>query len=499
MKPLKIIHIVSEVDPFSKSGGLADVARSLPKALKRLGHEVAVITPLYDQIIDKQKFHLELLEKDIKLYPNGENENGDGAEAITVNYWRGYLMSGLPVYFVENEKYFSRRKSLYSSTHENARFLLFNVAALRLMSMLDLNPDIIHCHDWHAGLIPYYIKNNFPYTAKLQTAKTIYTIHNLAYQMGMNWWDVPRQHKDYGATKLPLFSDPKLEYINFAKRGIMNADIINAVSEQYAIEIQTPKFGQDLNRILRNRQQRLFGIINGIDYNEYNPATDPGLHKKYNLHNCKTGKKNNKRAVQKKFNLPVNAEVPLLAMTSRIVFQKGFELILQIADELMRLNLQLIVIGAGDKNYINEMQKLARHNGKFVIIPSHAENQKYETLIYAGADMLLLPSHHEPCGLNQMIAMRYGCVPVVNRVGGLSDTVTDYNPRDRSGNGFVLDSFGTYELYGAITRALELFKNKKRWHQLVMHDMQESNSWELPAKKYADLYYAALNMNGNGK
>ncbi|MFA6550922.1 MAG: glycogen synthase [Patescibacteria group bacterium] len=492
---LKIIHIISEVDPFSKTGGLADVARSLPKALKRLGHEVAVITPLYDQIVDKNKHGLELIERDIKIYPDGNETNGNGA-AVTVNYWRGFLMPGLAVYFIECEKYFGRRKTLYGSTHENARFLVFEVAALRFISMRDLNPDIIHCHDWHSGLIPYYLKNNFPYAAKLQTAKTVYTIHNLAYQMGRNWWDVPAKHKDYGINKLPACQSPEIEYINFAKRAIMNADVINAVSERYAEEIITPKFGQDLNRILKNRQDKLFGIINGIDYKDYNPAADQGLHKNYTAHSAKTGKKSNKQFLQKKFGLPINPDAPVIAMTSRIVFQKGFELILQIIDEIMQLGFQFIVIGAGDKNYINEMQKLSRHNNKFVIIPSHEAIQKYETLVYAGADMLLLPSHHEPCGLNQMIAMRYGCVPVVHRVGGLSDTVSDYNPTDKTGSGFVFNNFNTYELYGALIRARELYRNKIQWQKLIKRDMQESNSWEIPAKKYVDLYRTAMNANG---
>jgi starch synthase len=492
---LKIIHIVSEVDPFSKTGGLADVARSLPKALKRLGHEVAIITPLYGQIIDKKKNGLELIEKDIKLYPNGDEGQGNG-ETVTVNYWRGYLMPGLPVYFVENEKYFSQRKTLYGSTHDNARFLVFSAAALRLISIRDLNPDIIHCHDWHSGIIPYFIKNNFPYAAKLRNTKTIYTIHNLAFQMGRSWWEVPPQHKDYGLNKLPSFQSQEIEYINFAKRAIMNADAINAVSERYAKEIITPKFGQDLHRILKNRQDKLFGIINGIDYKEYNPATDPGLHNNYNVHSARGGKKNNKKFLQKKFGLPINPDAPLIAMTSRIVFQKGFALVLQISEEIMRLGFQFIVIGSGDKNYISEMQKLSKHNNKFIIIPSHEENQKHETLAYAGADILLLPSHHEPCGLNQMIAMRYGCVPVVHRVGGLSDTVSDYNPADKSGNGFVFNNFTGYELYGALTRARELFKNKSQWHKLITRDMQESNSWEIPAKKYVDLYQTAMNTNG---
>ncbi|MFA5318627.1 MAG: glycogen/starch synthase [Patescibacteria group bacterium] len=478
---LKIIHIASEVDPFSKTGGLADVARSLPKAQKRLGHDVCVITPMYSKIIDCKKYNIKLIEKNITISLNSE-------DTVKVNYYQGYLMHGLPVYFIENTKYFSKRKNLYGSTHENARFMLFSVATLRLISMLKKEPDIIQCHDWQTGLIPYYIKTKFHYTKNLSKAKTLFTIHNLVFQMGMNWWKVPLENKDYGKTKLPHLNDEKIEYINFSKRAIMSADAINTVSEHYAEEIMTKKFGQDLDRILQNRKHKLFGIVNGIDYNDYNPATDPGLKKNYNSQQI-SAKKINKKFLQQKFGLPVKLDTPIIAMTSRIVFQKGFELLLKIIKPLLKLNLQMIVIGAGDKTYIKKLQSIAKKFPlKFIVIPSHEMNQKYETLVYAGADMLLLPSHHEPCGINQLIAMRYGCVPIVHRVGGLFDTVENYNPAKNTGTGFVLNSFDTYELYGTIIRSMENFKNKEKWKQLATRDMKESNSWEIPAKKYIDLY-----------
>jgi starch synthase len=484
---LKIIHIVSEVDPFSKTGGLADVARSLPKAQKRLGHDVCVITPFYGEVIDAQKHKLELLEKDITVVLNSEDTE-------TVNFYRGYLMHGLPVYFIENKKYFSKRKNLYGSSHENARFMLFDVAALRLITMLNMQPDIIHCHDWQSGLVPYYVKTKFHYVANLTRTKTLYTIHNLAFQLGMNWWEVPLVHKDYGKAKMPRLTDPAVEYVNFAKRAIMNADAINAVSENYAQEILTKKFGQDLQRILQNRQEKLFGIQNGIDYRAYNPATDAGLVKNYSYKNF-SAKKSNKLHLQELFGLPIDPQIPVIAMTSRIVFQKGFALILKIADALLHLPAQFIFIGAGDKTYITRLQQLAKkHPDKIAVIPSHEQNQKYETLVYAGSDMLLLPSHHEPCGLNQMIAMRYGCVPIVHKVGGLFDTVEDY--RVTSGTGFVFARFDAFELYGAIVRALEIFNNQRRWKELVARDMRQSNSWEIPAKKYIDLYYKMFNDSG---
>lgn len=485
-KKLNIVHIASEVDPFSKTGGLADVTRSLPKAQARLGHDVCVITPMYEQVIDKDKYNIKLLEKNIKISLNSR-------DVIQVNFYKGYMMHGLPIYFIGNKKYFSKRKAIYGSTHENARFMTFNVAALRLISMLNLKPDIIHCHDWQSGLIPYYIKTKFHYTKNLTKTKTLYTIHNLVFQMGINWWEVPSNHKDYGKHKLPHLNNPEIEYINFAKRAIMNADAINAVSENYSHEIITKKFGQDLQRILKNRRHKLFGIQNGIDYQAYNPTTDPGLNKNYNYKSF-AYKTNNKIHLQKLLNLPQNEHIPIIAMTSRIVFQKGFALITKISDQLMNLPAQYIFIGSGDKTYIAKLKKIAKkYPEKITILPWNEKTKKYETLVYAGSDIFLLPSHHEPCGLNQMIAMRYGCVPIVHKVGGLFDTVKDYNIANNTGTGFVFNGFDTYKLYGAIVRALEIFKNKKKWQKIIVHDMKKSNSWEIPAKKYIDLYHDILN------
>jgi len=485
MKKLKIVSVSSEVAPFSKSGGLGDVARSLPKALKRLGHEVIAITPLYDKVIDKKTYKLELIYSDIRAYLNS-------VDTVTVNYWRGYLLPGLPVYFIENTKYFSQKKTLYGSSHENARFLIFDVAALKLLSLLKFEADIIHCHDWHAGLIPFYLKTDFRYSKSLNNTKTIFTIHNLAFQFGRNWWEVPPEKKDFGKRRLPHLDDPNIECINFAKRAILSADIINTVSEQYREEIMTSNFGQDLERILRNRADRLFGIVNGIDYRAYNPALDPGLYKNYDFN--KTHRKiSNKEHLQKKFGLPVNQDVPLLCTTSRVTFQKGFELILAALDSLMQMDLQFIIIGSGEKNYISNLQKIEKkYPRKLVVIPSHEQNQKYETLVYAGADMFLLPSHHEPCGINQLIAMRYGCVPIVRKVGGLHDTVENFSPKSHKGTGFTFDDFDADSFSGTINAALACFADKKIWNDIIVRAMKKSSSWEIPAKKYLELYRKAL-------
>jgi len=480
-KALKIVFISSEVDPFSKTGGMADVARSLPKAIKRLGHDVITITPLYGQIINKKKHKLKLVYKDIKVYFNSE-------DSLQINYYRGYSMEGLPVYFIECKKYFSKRKTLYGSSRENARWLVFDVAALKLISLLKFNADIVHCHDRQTGLIPYYLKTDFRYSKTLKKAKTIFTIHNLVFQMGVNWWEVPVNKKDFGRSRLPHLNDPDIEYVNFIKRAILSADAISTVSEQYRKEIMTKKFGQDLHQILKNREDKLYGIVNGIDYKAYNPENDPGLFKNYTYKKIHR-KKLNKEYVQKLFKLPIDTNVPIICTTSRVTFQKGFELILDIINDLLRFNIQIIVIGAGDKNYINKLKKIARKfPKKIVVVPSHEMNQKYETLTYAGSDFFLLPSHYEPCGINQLIAMRYGCIPIVRKVGGLNDTVQNFNPITNKGTGFSFERFESLALYGAIIRALENYKYKKVFRDMMVRAMRQSNSWEIPAKKYISLY-----------
>jgi len=477
-KKLKIVHIASEVAPFSKTGGLGDVARSLPKALNRLGHEVILITPLYGRSIAKKENDLELVFENVDLRLNSQ-------ETVKVNYWRAYLMKGLPIYFVENKKFFSKHKNIYGSTRENARFLVFNVAALKLLSLLKFSADIIHCHDWQTGLIPYYLKTDFRYSKTLKKAKTIFTIHNLIFQLGHNWWEIPPERKDYGRSRIPHLSDPRIEDINFAKRAIRSADIINTVSEQYREEIMTKKFGQDLHRVLRNRSNRLFGIINGIDYNTYNPEKDKDLFRRYSYDKL-TAKSENKKFLQKKIGLPVNKDIPILCTTSRVTFQKGFNLILKIIDLLLKLDIQLIFLGDGSKEYIQPIKKLQKkHSNKIIWLPF---DQKKENLLYAAADLFLLPSNHEPCGINQLIAMRYGCIPIVREIGGLYDTVENFNPTTGKGTGFTFRAEDETLFYTTIIRALENYKHKKVWGSLVKRAMRQSTSWEIPAKKYLELY-----------
>ncbi|HQB50840.1 MAG TPA: glycogen/starch synthase [bacterium] len=483
-KVLKIVSISSEVAPFSKTGGLADVARSLPKAISRLDHEVIVITPFYGKIISKTKHKLKEIFHEIKI--------SVGGESVLINYWQGYLMEGLPVYFIEQKDYFSSDKKLYGAKNDNARFYVFDVAALKLLELLEFKPDIIHCHDWQTGLIPQLLNTQFKKSAALRGARTVFTIHNLVFQYGHNWWQVPANKKDFGIKKLPSLNDPDIEYINFAKRAILQADIINTVSEQYRQEIMTRHFGQDLHRILRNRADRLFGIINGIDHFEYNPSNDDDLPVRYDWRTAINGKAANKKYLQEKLGLQVDEDVPLICATSRITFQKGFSLIMEAMEWVFKSDAQIIVLGDGDKEYLNKLKFWQKKHPKRMAIRSYRKYPELESLFYAASDCLLLPSHHEPCGINQLIAMRYGCVPIVRNVGGLNDTVSNYNPRTNRGTGFMFNTFTVMGLYTAMIRALENYRYQASWQGLIRRDMKMASSWKIPAQKYLNLYRRAL-------
>ncbi len=486
-KKIKIVEIVSELPPFSKSGGLADVACSLPKAISKFGHKVKIITPLYGKIINKEKHNLKLIKENVEVHLNSK-------ESVKVSYYKGYLKEDIPVYFIENKKYFSKRKDLYCSSVDNTRFLVFNVASLKLISLLKLEVDIVHCHDWQTGLIPFYIKHHFRYAKNLEKVKTVFTIHNIIFQLGHNWWEIPIERRDRGRKKIPHISDERIEDINFTRRAILSADAISTVSEQYREEIISNKFfGQDLNKILKNREDRFFGIVNGIDEKAHNPKNDPNLFKNYSIKSALKKRKENKRHVQEKFGLAVDPKIPLICTTSRITFQKGFELVEKISKELMKLNLQIIIVGTGDKNYFKPLKKLARkYPHKLVVIPSHDACIKNETQLYAGSDFFLLPSHQEPCGINQLKAMRYGCVPIVRGVGGLHDTVDNFNPETGKGTGISFKRFSRYALYGAIIRAMETYKRKDSWGGIVERAMKKSSGWEIPARKYIQLYRKVL-------
>ncbi|NQU77144.1 glycogen synthase [Candidatus Falkowbacteria bacterium] len=490
-KKLKIVSIAAETAPFSKAGGLGDVARSLPKALKRLGHDVIAITPLHG-VVDKKEHNLKKIANDVPV-------QFDEKTTLKFDCYKGYLMPGLRIYFIDRVEYFSSKKTVYKSRRNNERFYFFDRCALELLKLIKFKPDIIQCNDWHAGLVPYFLKKDYKNDEFFSHTATIFTIHNLAYQMELT--SGHHRQEDDGHSRLPsIKNENQVRSINFAKRGILYTDLINAVSEQYAEEILTKEFGEDLHRVLENRKDKVFGIVNGIDYNIFNPKKDPSVFKNYSVDSIER-KKENKLALQKSFHLPQNPDVPLLGMVTRITEQKGFDLLKEIADDLLKLDIQFVITGTGAKNYEKLFEKLAKKYPKKVGINLKFDVKK-ASQIYAASDIFLMPSRYEPCGLGQLISMRYGSIPVVRATGGLVDTVTDFNPETGKGNGFVFIGYDSKEFLASLVRAIENYKHKDDWKKLVKRAMKASHSWEIPAKKYVELYEKAIKFkekNGNGK
>lgn len=483
---LRVAHIASEVEPFSKTGGLASVLGSLPRAQRVLGVDAIIITPYYEQHIDPDVYGIERIGEPDRI----EVEPGVFEE---VAFRRGLLgEERVPVYFVESGKYFGPREKIYGADNDNARFLFFDIAALFLLKKIGFKPAIVHCHDWHAGVVPFLLKTRYRKDLFFGDTASLFTIHNLSFQLGHQWRSIPSEESDSGRSPLPSFSDPgRMERLNFAKRAILYADVISTVSETYREEILTEAFGEELHRLLKRKRHIVFGIVNGIDYSEFNPLTDPGLVRHYSSKSVQL-RKYNKKALQRRYGLTVDLGIPILCTTSRISEQKGFKLILQIIRAVFQRGAQFIVMGDGDEKTIKALQELGKDfPGQFAYTPF---NQEQETLLYAGAEIFLLPSRFEPCGINQMIALRYGCIPVVRSIGGLADTIEDYDPRTRMGNGFTFKRYDSTSLLIAIVRALENFKHVRAWRDLSVSGLSAANSWKIPAQKYVDLYLTAIRL-----
>jgi len=475
---LKIVSVASEVAPYSRTGGLSDVARSLPLALSGLGHEVSLITPFYT-FIEQQKIPLEEVGTDaIKI----------GSHTYQVQYLKTDLSPDVPIYFIRYDKLYGLER-IYGYKNDNLRFYLLNEAALKLLKKINYRPRVIHCHDWQSGLIPNLLKTTYKSDPFYSRIRTLFTIHNLPFQMGSEWWKIPKSKVDSGRGNPPTrLAD--IKYINFTKRGILHADVVNTVSERYATEILTPEFGQGLDKYLRRRQDTFFGIINGIDYTVYNPSFDSHVYYNYDW-NSLDRKLKNKLALQKEVGLNVKADQPIIGLVNRLSEQKGFYLILEVLPILMKQHLQMIVVGSGSQEFITEFERYAKRYPKQLAIYTPF-TEVMASRVYAGSDMFLLPSRYEPCGISQMISLRYGSIPIVHETGGLSDTITDFNARTGRGNGFVLSHYDPHELLIAITRAIENYHHPKVWERLTWQAMRLSYSWELPAKKYATLFRLAL-------
>ncbi|MBI2620090.1 MAG: glycogen synthase GlgA [Ignavibacteriales bacterium] len=488
-KPLNILFVSSEVDPFAKTGGLADVSSSLPKAIKESGHEIRIMMPRY-RFISERKFKLHdiIRLKDIPIPVGEAAELGNVKSSFISN-----LKDKVQVYFLDNAKYFGRdgvyqspaSKKDYQDNDE--RFIFFCRGVLETLKRLGWQPDIIHCNDWQAGLIPGYVKTVYGDDAFFKSIKTVFTIHNMAYQGAF-----PGDSFQKSGLPKEIFVPEGVEAygkFNFLKTALYFADAITTVSKKYAEEIcASDEMGAGLNGLLAHRKKDLHGILNGIDYHIWNPLTDELIYRKYDVKSIEA-KIDNKKALVKRFNLEYNDTIPLVGAISRLVDQKGFDLVLEAMDDLMKLDLQFVLLGAGDhkieKKFESYQKKYPSKMGVFF-----GFDDELAHLIEAGSDMFLMPSRYEPCGLNQMYSMRYGTVPVVRATGGLDDTVEDY--AGGKGTGVKFEKYDPKELVKAVHRAMKIYHQPDEWKKLMRNGMAKDFSWEHSARQYAALYRELL-------
>jgi len=477
VEQLKIWFAASEAIPFAKTGGLADVAGSLPKALKKLGLDIRVVMPKYRQIPQEYINKMAFL----------------GYTFVDLAWRHEYCgifkleHEGVLYYFLDNEHFFSR-EWFYGQADDGERFTFFCKAILEVLPVIDFRPYIIHCNDWQTGLVSVLLDDHYRWFRKNDFYKnihTVMTIHNMKYQgvfpkdmmdeiLGLSWEYFHHEGIEF------------YDHINFLKAGLAYSAKITTVSKVYAEEIQSDYFGENLSGIIRKRSADLAGITNGIDYNENNPADDKRLYAGFDVENME-GKQKNKVMLQKETGLKVSARTPLIGLISRLVDQKGLDLVDRMIGELMDLDLQMIVLGTGDKKYEDMfLWAQSAFPGKM------SANIRYDEVlaqrIYAGCDMFLMPSLFEPCGLSQIFSMRYGTVPIVRETGGLRDTVIPYNEDTGAGTGFSFGNYNAHEMKDAVLRAIAIYKKRKKWEMIVKQCMSQDFSWDRSATEYKELY-----------
>lgn len=469
---MRILFCVSEAVPYAKTGGLADVAGALPQALGEEGVEVMLILPKYKQIGFRAEERVSLGDKDLLAVGEKPSEGIEGVEVLFIRQDELYL-----------------RDSLYGYPDDGERFLFFDKAVLSLIKKLGWKPDVIHCNDWQTGLIPVYLRTILKDDPFYKGIATVFTIHNLAYQ-----GNFPREIIYKAGLGEELFSFDKLEFwgqFSFMKGGIVFSDLITTVSPRYAKEIQAAEFGAGMEGALAYRKDRIRGILNGIDYRVWDPSKDEFLPAPYDVSSLEN-KKENKRSLQKEVGLSLK-DVPLIGMVSRLASQKGFDILSSAMDALFERDLQMVILGVGEREIEEQLRdKAVRYGDKFKLLIKFDERLAH--LIYGGSDIFLMPSRYEPCGLGQMIAMRYGTVPVVREVGGLADSVEEFEPSTGRGTGFLFREYTPEALCEAIGRALDLYRNKNAWKIVQINCMRKDFSWSASAKKYIEVYNEAMKL-----
>lgn len=474
----KILFAASEGVPFIKTGGLADVVGSLPKCIDKQYFDVRVIMPKYacmkQEMKDKMRyithFYMDFNWRDVYV-------GVLGAE-----------VDGIQYYFIDNESYFNGFK-IYSDNalYEIEKFAFFSKALLSALPLLGFRPDLIHCHDWQTGLVPVYLKERFAGNDFFRGIKTVMTIHNLKFQ---GRWGVDDVKSITGLSDYYFTSD-KLEYYedaNLLKGGIVFADAVTTVSDTYAEEIKTERYGEGLHGLMYEKTNQLRGIVNGIDYEDFNPETDRYIVNNYNAVNFRKEKIKNKRVLQKQLGLKEDDKKMVIGIVSRLTDQKGFDLIDYMMEELCQDDIQLVVLGTGDERYENMFRHYAwKYSDKVSANIFYSEELSHR--VYAGCDAFLMPSLFEPCGLSQLMSLRYGTVPIVRETGGLKDTVEPYNEYESTGTGFSFTNYNAHEMLNTIRYAERIYYDKKReWNKIIDRAMAADFSWTVSARKYQEMY-----------
>jgi starch synthase len=475
---LKILMLSAEMVPFAKVGGPADVVGALPKALRALGHDVRVAMPAY-RSVHLERFDPKTAQESMEVPFKHSLEEVAVLEATT---------NDVPVYFIDAPRFF-QRENLYGYTDDGDRFILFCRAALEWCRALGWAPDVIHAHEWHTAIVPNWLHTLYRDDPVFADTATVFTIHNLAYQgiFGHRILEVAGLANQEFV--LPVLSE-KGDVVDLMGRGIAYADIVTTVSETYAEEIVTPEYGEGLDALLRARQGRLFGVLNGIDADVQNPATDPYIAQRYDDDHLER-RAANKRALQEQSRLAIDPDAPVIGFVSRLIRQKGCDLIASVFDQIVQQGAQVVIVGTGDSYYHEIFSQFAsKYPGRAAAHFTFGAD--WTQPLYAGADMYLMPSRFEPCGLNQMIAMRYGAIPIVRATGGLVDTVTEYDPESESGTGFAFGPYDNWALFGAVVRALQSHRFRDRWQRLMQRAMQADHSWSTSAEQYVGLYERAI-------
>ncbi len=482
MNPLKILFVTAEVAPFAKTGGLADVSASLPRYLHEAGHDVRLVMPLYPRVRERAEGLVRVETLDPVWLQMGPHR-------YAFSLWTAPMPgSSLPVHFIECAPLFGRDAIYTNDPDEHRRFLLLSRAAIELAQRWRWAPDVFHVHDWHAAMLPLYLRTTYAWDRLFRSSRSLLTIHNLGHQ-GVFGASVLSDLELGGSTARIHQEDLRAGRINFLKHGILFADRLSTVSPTYAREIQTETFGFGLHDLLRARADALTGILNGVDYDHWNPRTDPLIARRYSeksLH----GKEKNKEALLEAMNLPYSKGVPVLGVVSRLTAQKGFELVFDALPDLLgERELRFVALGSGEARYEEGFRRLQHQfPGKACFFAGYSE--KLAHLIEAGSDLFVMPSLYEPCGLNQMYSLKYGTVPVVRRTGGLADTVVPFDPVTGEGTGFVFDHFTAQGLSWALHLALDVFADRKAWKTLMANGMAQDFSWAVEGPKYVALYEA---------